>query len=248
MDNAIASVTPAESAAAAEIPADDAVEVETETADSDTDSAAPTSENLDDQPAEDGDDGEPADDAESADGDEVSTADPEAIPTAEEINARYDRVPKQARTEMIGLADRLRTTTEAVNAIGGEKGAEVLRPLADILAKAETTLEERVSAISSLIQANDTVAWSIGQDFAHAMFEAPEFRAIGDQVALSVFGSSVVDLAGYAQLKTKFGESVTTEHLGKLLTLEQAGYLNADEDMETFTSQFGGSDPGGSQH
>jgi len=232
---ALASVSPPEVAAE---PAPDAI-----ASDDEQDSAAPiTSDAEQDEPA---DEEEPKDDSESAEpepaGDTEPTSSPDEIPTADDINSRFARVPKEARAEMIGLADRLRSQTDAVTTLGGDTGVKVFTPLAGIMQKDETTEDERMGAIASLVTANPTTATHMFADAAETLLGAPDLRVIGNQIAMNTFGATVEELHALSELKKGY-ENATPEHIKELLTLEKAGLINTEEDMELFRANYGGTE------
>ncbi len=226
-------------------PPDEAAETLADTADvaavSDEDSAAQeTSEDTETEEVADED--ESLDESDDSAADEVDSDNETGIPTAEDINARFSRVPKEARTEMIGLADRLREREDTYNAIGGEKGAEVLKPLAGLLSKAETTVDDRLPALTAMITANPGVTWNMGMDMAEAMLQVPDLRVLGNKVTENIFGATVDELTGFSELKAKYGEKADPKHIGELLTLEQAGMIDPEQDMELFRANYGGSE------
>lgn len=224
---------------AAEELAETAEEVDETPAVSEEESAAQDTSDI-----ETADETEETEDADADTDDTDESADDEieqSIPTADEINTRFARVPKDARSQMISLADQLRSSTDAVNAIGGDKGVEVFTPLAGIMQKAETTDDERMAAIGSLVTANPVTATEMFADAAETLLASDGLRVIGNKIATRVFGATVEEIQGYTALRSKY-ENATPEHISDLLTLEKTGYINPEEDMALLREGYGGTE------
>lgn len=155
----------------------------------------------------------------------------EDIPSPESINAEFNRVPLAAREKMISLADGWRQDRTLIEEIGGRDTAETLKPIADMLHKAERNSDDLVSALGSLATLNPlATAELLVKGANEVLFNTDPSPAMRDAAS-----------AGDAVLEARFGEGVTAEHIEKLVMLEKGGYIDVENDMSILESEGTGS-------
>ena len=167
------------------------------------------------------------------------------IPSPEQVDAKYAkaRIPNEIKTEIKGYVDNWRETNTKLEAIGGEKGVEVFKPFAKILTQAEASEDERTDALKNILTANYGVGMTLLADGAGFLLSTDALKeSYGNRVATEIFGADIDTINGFTALKASYGEKATPEHLKQLLQLEEAGYVNTEEDLELFRSSYGGSD------
>lgn len=224
----------AETDAATEV-VEDAVE---ETATDDADVAADDVETAETETAdEDEEQSESDDSAESDEVDETVGHDDalsdllEEIPSSETIAARFPRVPQAARDEMVHLADNWRADRTLIEEIGGRETAEIFKPVADMLQKAERGAEDTRDALASLATINpNATAEMIFHGATELLF------AKSDDPAMRVAAE-----AGNAILESRFGEGITAEVIEKLVALKNAEYIDIDGDLALLEQEGTGS-------
>jgi hypothetical protein len=152
----------------------------------------------------------------------------EEIPSADTINAKFERVPKTARDEMISMADNWRQDREVINAIGGRETAQSLKAVTDALSKAERSDEDTASALSALASINPKATVEVlFHGATELMFAKP---GQSSQEAID---------AGNAILEHRFG--VDADHIEKLVLLEKGGIIDLEADLNLLHSEGTGS-------
>lgn len=144
------------------------------------------------------------------------------IPTADAINKKFERVPKDARAEMVKYADEWRANRDALNEIGGKDGLEVLKPIVNVIQSPDAHADHIRDAWATMLKTNKESAYRmIVTGGAEVLFNkgttpiAQEMASYGDEL-----------------LSARFGEGVSAEHIENLLLLEKGGLINVAEDME----------------
>ncbi len=150
------------------------------------------------------------------------------IPSNETLLATHKRIPQETKDALTSLADRARAERAALEPIGGQEGAKILTPIAALLQKAEVTEDDTAEAWGSLIYSgNNKAAFRLLQDGAKELL----FNRGTDPV------SKEVASYGDAILENRFGDGYSSERIEKLVNLEKAGYINADEDYQTLQAE-----------
>lgn len=149
----------------------------------------------------------------------------EEIPNADIINAKFNRVSKEAREAMVSYAENWRSVKENLDKVGGETGVGIFAPIASALTKPELTPEEAVQSLTPMFQANADVTSDMIMTGAVALLtnRDPQFKQFNEK--------------GDAILEYIFGDGYTAERLERLVALEKSGYVNADEDYSILQGQ-----------
>lgn len=174
--------------------------------------------------AENAEDAEPASDDAAADTSDQPNDDQDSfqdlldpIPTAEDLLKRHTRIPQTAKDEMVKLADNWRNDRQKLERIGGDLGVTALEPVVKLLGNANPTSQEALEAFDVMLQTNREATLTGILESAVVLLDSPtpEFKILGD-----------------ALMQKTFGQGVTTQHVKDLLTLERAGMVNIEEDMQ----------------
>lgn len=199
---------------------DDESTAPTEDAVSDTEEEVETEESAPDEESD-------ADETEEADDEVADSFDDllDDIPTPEAILKTHTRIPQATKDDLVKFADGWRSTRDTLNKVGGELGVELLAPVANVLVKASLTPEEGAQALIPMFQANpSSVSDMIATGATALLFNTdPQYKEFSDK--------------GDAILQLRFGDGYDADRLGRLVALEQSGYINADEDYSTLQAQ-----------
>lgn len=149
------------------------------------------------------------------------------IPSKEAILKKHNRVPNSAKDDLVMYADNWRADREKLNSIGGEQGAEVLKPIADLLTKPDIQPDDTFGAWSTIVTTNPTAAHQLLVDGATNLLFTTENDPFAREMAKK----------GDAVLQSRFGEGVTAEHIEKLVMLEKGGVIDLDNDMAYLQSE-----------
>lgn len=209
---------------------------EEESDDKETDTKESESEDESSDETE-GDNGE----TDTDDADQEDFAPLDEIPTAEELQ-KFPRTNPEAKAKMVELADGWRETKVKLESVGGEKGVEVLQPLAQILTKAEASNEELDTALSSILNENQEVGTQLLAAGAYLMLnyaDDPKIKSYGDRIAQFTFGATPEALREIGSVVKEF--DTNAEHIKDLLKLEAAGMIT-DADHDAFRANYGGSE------
>lgn len=139
------------------------------------------------------------------------------IPTNEQLLAKHNRIPQTAKDEITHLADNWRSSQESLNAIGGKDGVELLKPVAALMANPNPTEKEAFQVMTSLMSTNLQAGLLGVVTVADEMLNSPNpvYKGVGD-----------------ALIGKTFGKGVTADHIRNLLAIEEAGYVNVEEDLK----------------
>ena len=149
----------------------------------------------------------------------------EEIPSAETINAKFNRVSKEAREAMVEYTENWRSAKENLDKVGGEVGVGIFAPMANALTKPELTPEEAVQSLTPMFKANADVTSDMIMTGAVALLtnKDPQFKQFNEK--------------GDAILEYIFGDGYTADRLERLVALEKSGYVDADGDYTTLQGQ-----------
>ena len=140
------------------------------------------------------------------------------IPTQEEIEKRFNRVPKDARAEIIRVAGLAEQATKKLDDLGGDFAVDAVKPLARLVTKASATGEQLGEVVQSLMVANPVVARQLAEGLTYSMFS--DARLI-DPV-----------------LKMSLGENATLANIQNLLTLEKSGLIDKEFLNGEFSTEY----------
>lgn len=161
------------------------------------------------------------------------------LPTRESLE-NFPRTNPEAKAKMVELWDAANADREKIQSLGGEQGVEVLTPVGAVLQKNDTTYEERMGAVASIVKGNPVTATYMFADAAEQLLGDPDLRQVGDTIAQKVFGTDVNTLNALSEVAKTF--NADPSHIQELLKLEQAGLINRADDMELFNANYGGSE------
>jgi len=149
----------------------------------------------------------------------------EEIPSAETINAKFNRVSKEAREAMVEYTENWRSAKENLDKVGGEVGVGIFAPMANALTKPELTPEEAVQSLTPMFKANADVTSDMIMTGAVALLtnKDPQFKQFNEK--------------GDAILEYIFGDGYTADRLERLVALEKSGYVDADGDYTALQGQ-----------
>ena len=212
----------------------DAPEVDaTEETDNAADIAAPDSEVASETTELDTTESETVDD-ESTESEEVIETDDsnfqdllDEIPSNDQILKTHTRIANSAKEDLVRFADGWRNTKATLDTIGGEKGAEILQPLAQILLSPDVGSNDTFEAWSSIVATNPVAAHQMLFDGAANLLFTKENTPMARE--MSKYGDAV--------LEQRFGDGVNADKIDKLLMLEKGGYINLDEDLQLLQAE-----------
>lgn len=140
------------------------------------------------------------------------------LPTKDQIfqSEKWKRIPNEAKEAMAGYVEQARTFRDQMEAIGGTEAIELFKPVSNLLTKPDPTVEDSVGAYASLFKANHIAA-------ARMVIDASTHFLNSDEPGFKDVGAAIV--------RDVFGDGVTVERLRGLLKLEEAGFVNLDEDL-----------------
>jgi hypothetical protein len=140
------------------------------------------------------------------------------IPTQEEIEKKFNRVPKDARAEIARVAGLAETATKKLDELGGDFAVEAIKPLAQLVTKASATDEQLGGALSSIIQANPAIGMQLAQGMTISMFS--------DEKLINPILTSIL------------GENATLANIQNLLTLEKSGMIDKEFLNTEFSTEY----------
>ncbi len=142
------------------------------------------------------------------------------IPTPEQLLEKHKATrPSQAiKDDLTMLSTEWRKTQDSLDKIGGQEGITALEPVAQLLKNATPTSQDALGAFDSMLKVNRDATLLGILESTSIMLEGtdPIFKLIGDEL-----------------MQKTFGNGVTTSHIRNLVALEQAGYIQMEEDMKS---------------
>jgi hypothetical protein len=161
--------------------------------------------------------------------DEEAAAEPEAevdpleglvqrIPTQEEIEKKFNRVPKDARAEIARVAGIAEQAQKTINELGGDFAIDAVKPLAQLVTKASATDEQLGGALTAIITANPAIGMQLAQGITLSMF--------ADEKLINPI------------LTSALGENATLANIQNLLTLEKSGLIDKEFLNGEFSTEY----------
>lgn len=141
------------------------------------------------------------------------------IPTQEEIEKKFNRVPKEARAEIVRVAGIAEQAQKTIDELGGDFGANAVKPLAQLITKASATGEQLGGVLTSLMSANPVVARQLAEGLTYSMLTSP---------------AEIIDPV----LKMSLGENATLANIQNLLTLEKSGLIDKEFLNGEFSTEY----------
>jgi hypothetical protein len=136
------------------------------------------------------------------------------LPSREQIDAKWNRIPEAARGAMSEFVEQTRTLRDSISKLGGEEAIPIFEPVKNLLSSADPDAVQTSTAYASMFQANPKASARMVVDAASHFMRSEEagFKDVGDAIARDVFG-------------------VDVKHIQGLIQLEKAGFVNLEEDL-----------------